>query len=191
MSCWTPFPTGVHEKYAEKESQKVQECRWSSLDEGQIRQWRLSPQPRRLNKARPHTPITLRHTTELLDSASTAWQTNYTSITQESDLEAFLSTAQLAGTEFTAERLNVQVLDPKDQSNIFVLDPDTLAKTESSHKTHSDKLSIPRRVYILFDNNSRPGIRRLLLLSWIRQNVSHSSTGDGVLSCSRKSWSSS
>lgn len=42
----------------------------------------------------------IRHTTDLQDS-SAPW-THYQSITQESDLEAFLTTAQLAGTEFTA-----------------------------------------------------------------------------------------
>ena len=35
------------------------------------------------------------------DSHSAAW-TRFQSITQENDLEAFLNTAQLAGTEFTA-----------------------------------------------------------------------------------------
>ena len=43
----------------------------------------------------------LQHTTEMDDSHSAAW-TRFQSITQENDLEAFLNTAQLAGTEFTA-----------------------------------------------------------------------------------------
>lgn len=32
------------------------------------------------------------------------------SVTQEGDLDAFLNTAQLAGTEFTAERRNVKII---------------------------------------------------------------------------------
>jgi large subunit GTPase 1 len=89
----------------------------------------------------------IRHTTELLDGAAAAWQTNYSSITQESDLDAFLSTAQLAGTEFTAERLNVQVIEevPHDLSNMFLLTPEAEAELQETHASHRDKLSVPRR----------------------------------------------
>ena len=68
------------------------------------------------------------------------------SITQENDLDAFLRTAELAGTEFQAERLNVKVI-PTQTTAIHpnLLSPSELAQMHSKMLQHQDQLRIPRR----------------------------------------------
>ncbi|KAI8980856.1 hypothetical protein BDB01DRAFT_851593 [Pilobolus umbonatus] len=66
------------------------------------------------------------------------------SITQENDLEAFLSTAALAETDFTAERLNVKVIQDN-YSNPLMLTEDEENKRIEKQEANVDKLSIPRR----------------------------------------------
>ncbi|KAJ2022068.1 hypothetical protein H4S03_009586, partial [Coemansia sp. S3946] len=58
-------------------------------------------------KRRPTEHDTELHTTDLDDGP--AW-TKLQSITQQGDIEEFLHTAELAGTEFTAERMNVKII---------------------------------------------------------------------------------
>ncbi|KAI8064428.1 hypothetical protein BC940DRAFT_277199 [Gongronella butleri] len=79
------------------------------------------------------------HTTELHEGDD--WM-KMRSITQENDLEAFLSTAELAGTEFTAERLNVKVV--QDSYNDPFTDKAELERIEKQEK-NVDRLTIPRR----------------------------------------------
>lgn len=65
------------------------------------------------------------------------------SVTEESSFQEFLRTAELAGTEFQAEKLNIQFVNPK--STVGVL---TKAEREVAEKKYSDKkdlLKIPRR----------------------------------------------
>ncbi|TPX37708.1 hypothetical protein SmJEL517_g00537 [Synchytrium microbalum] len=81
----------------------------------------------------------LRHTTDLDDSTI-----SLKSITQETDLDAFLTTAQLAGTEFTAEKLNIQVVS-NDYQNPFLLSPEKEAETLNLHAQKRDRLTVPRR----------------------------------------------
>ncbi|KAJ3208911.1 hypothetical protein HDU67_006486 [Dinochytrium kinnereticum] len=66
------------------------------------------------------------------------------SITQENDLDAFLSSATLAGTEFTAEKLNIQII-PKGYKNPFLLDATEEAETLARHQENKDSLTVPRR----------------------------------------------
>ncbi|KAI8853545.1 hypothetical protein BC829DRAFT_382301 [Chytridium lagenaria] len=82
----------------------------------------------------------VKHTTEADDKKWAKMQ----SITQENDLEAFLSSATLAGTDFTAEKLNVQIL-PKGYKNPFLLDATEEAATIAKHKANEDALTVPRR----------------------------------------------
>ncbi|KAJ8326072.1 hypothetical protein QVD99_006581 [Batrachochytrium dendrobatidis] len=84
----------------------------------------------------------LRHTSES-DASTTNW-VNMQSITQENDLEAFLSTAQLAGTEFTAEKLNVMVLDTQSFKPVLPTAEEE-QKTLMLHEEHKDRLTVPRR----------------------------------------------
>ncbi|KAJ3129583.1 hypothetical protein HK101_005213, partial [Irineochytrium annulatum] len=80
------------------------------------------------------------HTTDIHDPQASKMN----SITQENDLEAFLSYASLAGTEFTAEKLNVQVI-PKQQHNPFLLTPAQEADLLASHAANASSLTVPRR----------------------------------------------
>ncbi|KAI8365778.1 hypothetical protein BD560DRAFT_401670 [Blakeslea trispora] len=65
------------------------------------------------------------------------------SITQENDLDAFLSTAALAETDFTAERLNVKVIQ-NDYQNPFLNETEEKKRIEKQ-EANVDKLSVPRR----------------------------------------------
>ncbi|KAI9307654.1 hypothetical protein BJ944DRAFT_176135 [Cunninghamella echinulata] len=84
------------------------------------------------------------HTTDI-DREGDSWM-KMRSITQENDLEAFLSTAQLAGTEFTAERLNVKVVQNNYNNPFLTLDKEEQERLEKQ-EANVDKLSVPRRPY--------------------------------------------
>ncbi|KAI0030214.1 P-loop containing nucleoside triphosphate hydrolase protein, partial [Vararia minispora EC-137] len=81
------------------------------------------------------------YTTDL-DSAS-----RLKSVTQEGDLDAFLSTAQLAGTEFTAERRNVKIIQPGSTvaQNPYLLSEQEERKTIQKHIENKKRLRVPRR----------------------------------------------
>lgn len=82
------------------------------------------------------------HTTELQDGYD--WgRLNLSSVTEESSFNAFLRTAELAGTEFQAEKLNITFVNPKQRVGL-------LSKTQEQtmhqkHAEHRDQLKIPRR----------------------------------------------
>lgn len=82
------------------------------------------------------------HTTEIQDGYD--WgRLNLQSVTEESSFQEFLRTAELAGTEFQAEKLNIQFINPK--STVGLL---TKAEREAAERKHIDKkdlLKIPRR----------------------------------------------
>lgn len=82
------------------------------------------------------------HTTEIQDGYD--WgRLNLQSVTEESSFQEFLRTAELAGTEFQAEKLNIQFVNPK--SNVGIL---SKSEREAAEKKHVDKknlLKIPRR----------------------------------------------
>ncbi|KAI0689891.1 P-loop containing nucleoside triphosphate hydrolase protein [Cytidiella melzeri] len=69
------------------------------------------------------------------------------SITQERDLDEFLSTATLAGTQFTAERRNVKILNaPTSTShNPYLLSDEEEKKTLIRHAENKERLRVPRR----------------------------------------------
>ena len=82
------------------------------------------------------------HSSELDDGYD--WgRLNLRSVTEESRLEEFLSTAKLAGTEFTAEKLNIKVVDPSVHTGL----PSDMeyAEIEQAQREHQHYLSIPRR----------------------------------------------
>jgi len=88
-------------------------------------------------------PIQSQYTTDL-DSAS-----RLKSVTQENDLDEFLNTARLAGTEFTAEKQNVTVVQPagpRDMTqNRFLLSPQEELHLLKRHAENKDQLRVPRR----------------------------------------------
>ncbi|KAJ3545803.1 hypothetical protein NM688_g5585 [Phlebia brevispora] len=73
--------------------------------------------------------------------------TRLQSITQERDLDAFLSTATLAGTEFTAERRNVKIINAPSgtQQNPYLLSEEEEKKTLRKHEENKKRLRVPRR----------------------------------------------
>ncbi|KAF0462060.1 P-loop containing nucleoside triphosphate hydrolase protein [Gigaspora margarita] len=91
--------------------------------------------------SRPKDGDTALHTTDLDDGAK--W-TKLQSITQQSDLDEFLSTAQLAGTQFTAEKMNIKVITNTYQ-NPFLLSADKEKETLARHEANKERLVIPRR----------------------------------------------
>ncbi|OLL26988.1 Large subunit GTPase 1 [Neolecta irregularis DAH-3] len=75
------------------------------------------------------------------------------SVTQEQALEEFLSTAELAGTEFIAERKNIKVVT-NDQMNPYLLTPEQESMQAEKHNKMVQELTIPRRP--TWDKNTTP-----------------------------------
>ena len=67
------------------------------------------------------------------------------SITEQSALDEFLATAELAGTDFTAEKMNNVKIIQMDQTNPFLLSAADERTVLRKHKEHADKLTIPKR----------------------------------------------
>ena len=69
------------------------------------------------------------------------------SVTQEKDLDEFLNTAQLAGTDFTAERRNVKIITPSTGTsrNPHLLTEEEERSTIKKHSENKEKLRVPRR----------------------------------------------
>ena len=68
---------------------------------------------------------------------------NLQSVTEEDSFTAFLRTAELAGTEFTAEKLNIQFVNPK--SNVGLLTDTERKDMEKLISDNKEMLTIPRR----------------------------------------------
>lgn len=82
------------------------------------------------------------HTTEIQDGYD--WgRLNLQSVTEESSFQEFLRTAELAGTEFQAEKLNIAFVNPK--SNAGLLTGVEKFEMEKKHIDKKDMLKIPRR----------------------------------------------
>ncbi|XP_017054910.1 large subunit GTPase 1 homolog [Drosophila ficusphila] len=95
-----------------------------------------------------HTPRrkvdndTMLHTTELQDGYD--WgRLNLSSVTEESSFQAFLRTAELAGTEFQAEKLNITFVNPKQR--VGLLSKTQEQRMHQKHDEHRNQLKIPRR----------------------------------------------
>lgn len=68
---------------------------------------------------------------------------NLQSVTEESSFQEFLSTAELAGTEFQAEKLNVTFVNPK--GGIGLLSVEDKEKVKATQEKNRKLLRIPRR----------------------------------------------
>lgn len=68
-------------------------------------------------------------------------------MTEESSFQEFLSTAELAGTEFQAEKLNIKFVHPK--LNVGLLGDSEKKQAEDAHIKNKDLIKIPRRYYFL------------------------------------------
>lgn len=67
------------------------------------------------------------------------------SITQEKALDEFLSTAELAGTEFTAERKNIKIVSTDSDTNPYLLTPQQESVLARKHSENKLALRVPRR----------------------------------------------
>ncbi|XP_026465202.1 large subunit GTPase 1 homolog, partial [Ctenocephalides felis] len=83
------------------------------------------------------------HTTEIQDGYD--WgRLNLQSVTEESSFQEFLSTAELAGTEFQAEKLNIKFVNPKVLNVGLLVGSDKTRALEEQEKNRQF-LRIPRR----------------------------------------------
>ncbi|KAG1650082.1 Large subunit GTPase 1 [Nymphon striatum] len=88
------------------------------------------------------TPGLVHHTTELGDGYD--WgRLNLQSVTEENHLDEFIHTAELAGTDFTAEKMNVKFV--KSTSNVGFLSSEEKNNIHEAQLKHKDILSVPRR----------------------------------------------
>jgi large subunit GTPase 1 len=67
------------------------------------------------------------------------------SVTEQPALDEFLSTAELAGTDFTAERMNNVKILHTDQKNPYLLSAMEERATLKKHKANRNRLTVPRR----------------------------------------------
>src|SRR5436189_2544274 len=67
------------------------------------------------------------------------------SVTEQAALDEFLTTAELAGTDFTAEKLNNVKIIHMDQKNPYLLSAAEERAAVGKQRTYKDRLSIPKR----------------------------------------------
>lgn len=92
------------------------------------------------------------------------------SITEQAALDEFLSTAELAGTDFTAEKINNVKIIHSDQKNPFLLSASEEKNAVKKHQKNKDRLTVPRRPK--WDQsttrNELESMERQSLLDWRR-----------------------
>lgn len=67
------------------------------------------------------------------------------SVTEQGALDEFLATAELAGTDFTAEKMNNVKIIHTDQRNPFLLSAQEERNVLGKHRQHKGRLTVPRR----------------------------------------------
>ncbi|KAI0146372.1 putative ribosome biogenesis GTPase Lsg1 [Xylariaceae sp. FL1272] len=78
------------------------------------------------------------------DKKEAAW-VKMRSVTEQGALDEFLATAELAGTDFTAEKLNNVKIIHTDQRNPYLLTATEERNVQTKFKQHRGKLTVPRR----------------------------------------------
>jgi large subunit GTPase 1 len=93
------------------------------------------------------------------------------SVTEQGALDEFLATAELAGTDFTAEKTNNFKLIHTDQRNPHLLSAAEESIVLGKHRTHKSRLTVPRRPE--WDSSTTPeeldALEREAFLKWRRQ----------------------
>ncbi|XP_002737385.1 large subunit GTPase 1 homolog [Saccoglossus kowalevskii] len=122
----------------------------------------------RVKSKRQGNADTWLHTSDLQDGYD--WgRLNLQSVTEQSTLDEFLAIADLAGTEFTAERLNVKVVDPSKDTGLPSIEE--VSAIKDAQLQNKDFLKIPRRP--AWDATTTPQQLELLerdsFLEWRRQ----------------------
>src|ERR1700753_1937996 len=67
------------------------------------------------------------------------------SVTEQAALDEFLSTAELAGTDFTAEKISSVKIIQADQRNPYLLSAAEERATMKKHSENRTRLTVPRR----------------------------------------------
>ncbi|RYP49200.1 hypothetical protein DL769_011113 [Monosporascus sp. CRB-8-3] len=78
------------------------------------------------------------------DRKEAAW-VKMRSVTEQSAMDEFLATAELAGTDFTAEKMNNVKIIHTDQRNPYLLSAAEQRNVLGKHQAHKARLSVPRR----------------------------------------------
>ncbi|KAK9777558.1 putative CP-type G domain-containing protein [Seiridium cardinale] len=92
------------------------------------------------------------------------------SVTQQSAMDEFLATAELAGTDFTAEKMNNVKIIHTDQRNPYLLSSTEESQVRGKHNKHKARLTVPRRPN--WDDKTTPDqldvLERESFLNWRR-----------------------
>ncbi|KAL4919427.1 hypothetical protein BDW62DRAFT_39918 [Aspergillus aurantiobrunneus] len=83
--------------------------------------------------------------TYITNSAKEASWVKMRSVTEQAALDEFLTTAELAGTDFTAEKMNNVQIIHTDQKNPYLLSAAEEQSTLRKHKKNKGRLTVPRR----------------------------------------------
>lgn len=108
------------------------------------------------------------HTSELNDGYD--WgRLNLQSVTEQSSLDDFLATAELAGTEFIAEKMNIKFVPAEARAGL--LSSEESRRLKKLHEDNKELLRIPRRPH--WDENTSPEVlqqtERDSFLVWRRE----------------------
>ena len=102
------------------------------------------------------------------------------SVTEQAALDEFLSTAELAGTDFTAEKMNNVKIIHTDQKNPYLLSAIEESAAVKKHNANRKRLTVPRRPP--WDEKTTPReldtLERASLLEWRRGLASLQETDD-------------
>lgn len=103
------------------------------------------------------------------DRKEAAW-VKMRSVTEQSAMDEFLATAELAGTDFTAEKMNNVKIIHTDQRNPYLLSASEESKVRGKHNKHKARLTVPRRPK--WDASTTPAeldvLERESFLNWRR-----------------------
>lgn len=108
--------------------------------------------------------------TYITNAAKEASWVKMRSVTEQAALDEFLSTAELAGTDFTAEKINSVKIIHSDQKNPYLLSASEEKSAVKKHQKNKGRLTVPRRPK--WDSTTTPAqlesMERESLLDWRR-----------------------
>ncbi|KAH0537382.1 hypothetical protein FGG08_005824 [Glutinoglossum americanum] len=118
--------------------------------------------------------------TYVTDAPKEASWVKMRSVTEQPALDEFLSTAELAGTDFTAEKMNNVKIIQSGQRNPYLLSTGEEQSAVRKHKANQNRLTVPRRPP--WDETTTPAEldrrEKELLLEWRRGLAELQETND-------------
>ncbi|KAL4980210.1 hypothetical protein BDW66DRAFT_125856 [Aspergillus desertorum] len=108
--------------------------------------------------------------TYITNSAKEASWVKMRSITEQAALDEFLTTAELAGTDFTAEKMNNVQIIHTDQKNPYLLSAAEEKSALRKHKKNKGRLTVPRRPAwdVTTTRNELDAMERESFMDWRR-----------------------